>query len=296
MNLPQLHYFRKLAQLEHYTKAAQELFISQPSLSASISSMEEELQVKLFQKTGRNVRLTKEGKEFYHYVCRALDTLQEGIDLAHERRGALGGSVDVGCVPSLLARFVPDLLTEYQKQCPNQTRFDLFPCRGERGIPRGGGRHLRHWFLHVPGSVLTGQLSGCAAALCGRHAPAGIPWQAILPFPLSHLAGRPLLAPAPDSPFGTGIRSLLESQGIAVDWSFQDPLSIYGYLVQRKSMIAVTPAPIMPTINAAFVSIPLSDLPRDPSFLYLVYGKERHLSRPIKRFLEFLKESHSLSS
>ena len=87
MNLPQLHYFRKLAQLEHYTKAAQELFISQPSLSASISSMEEELQVKLFQKTGRNVRLTKEGKEFYHYVCRALDTLQEGIDLAHERRG-----------------------------------------------------------------------------------------------------------------------------------------------------------------------------------------------------------------
>ena len=63
MNLAQLHYFRKLAQLEHYTQAAQELFISQPSLSASISSMEEELHIKLFQKKGRNVKLTKDGRE-----------------------------------------------------------------------------------------------------------------------------------------------------------------------------------------------------------------------------------------
>lgn len=295
MNLPQLHYFRKLAQLEHYTKAAQELFISQPSLSASISSMEEELQVKLFQKTGRNVRLTKEGKEFYHYVCRALDTLQEGIDLAHERRGALGGSVDVGCVPSLLARFVPDLLTEYQKQCPNQTRFDLFPAVAKevfRGV-EDGTYDIGFCMSPAPSSLASFPVAPQRfVAVMHRQDPLA----SHSSLSLSHLAGRPLLAPAPDSPFGTGIRSLLESQGIAVDWSFQDPLSIYGYLVQRKSMIAVTPAPIMPTINAAFVSIPLSDLPRDPSFLYLVYGKERHLSRPIKRFLEFLKESHSLSS
>ena len=43
MNLSQLYYFRKLAELQHYTKSAKELFITQPTLSGSISSLEQEL-------------------------------------------------------------------------------------------------------------------------------------------------------------------------------------------------------------------------------------------------------------
>ena len=48
MNLNQLHYFVKLADTEHYTKAAEELNISQPSLSHAISMLENELGTKLF--------------------------------------------------------------------------------------------------------------------------------------------------------------------------------------------------------------------------------------------------------
>ena len=61
MNLSQLYYFRKLAELQHYAKAAKELYITQPSLSNAISSLEQELGVSLFQKTGRNIHLTKYG-------------------------------------------------------------------------------------------------------------------------------------------------------------------------------------------------------------------------------------------
>ena len=53
MNLNQLHYFVKLADTEHYTKAAEELNISQPSLSHAISMLENELGTKLFEKRGR---------------------------------------------------------------------------------------------------------------------------------------------------------------------------------------------------------------------------------------------------
>ncbi len=76
MNLSQLYYFRKLAQLEHYTKAAKELYITQPSLSDSISSLEQELGIALFQREGRNIKLTKYGREFYQYVCSALIALE----------------------------------------------------------------------------------------------------------------------------------------------------------------------------------------------------------------------------
>lgn len=53
MNLSQLYYFRKLAEVKHYTHAAEELFISQPTLSNSISQLERELGIPLFEREGR---------------------------------------------------------------------------------------------------------------------------------------------------------------------------------------------------------------------------------------------------
>ena len=64
MNLNHLQYFRVLAKLEHYTQAAEQLSITQPSLSHAISTLEKELGTYLFEKQGRNVRLTKYGRVF----------------------------------------------------------------------------------------------------------------------------------------------------------------------------------------------------------------------------------------
>ena len=62
MNLNYLRYFRVLAKMEHYTKAAEELAITQPSLSHAMSTLEKELGTYLFEKDGRNIKLTKYGK------------------------------------------------------------------------------------------------------------------------------------------------------------------------------------------------------------------------------------------
>ena len=59
MNLYQLRYFTTLAQEEHYTKAALKLHITQPSLTHAIHLLEDELDVALFEKKGRNVVLKK---------------------------------------------------------------------------------------------------------------------------------------------------------------------------------------------------------------------------------------------
>ena len=67
MNLYYLRYFVTLAHMRHYTKAAEQLCISQPSLSHAIAQMEKELGVPLFEKTGRKTMLTRFGEEFL--VC-----------------------------------------------------------------------------------------------------------------------------------------------------------------------------------------------------------------------------------
>ena len=73
MNYNYLRYFSVLAQVEHYTLAAARLGISQPSLSSAIHNLETELGgVKLFEKVGRNIRLTEEGRYYREKVDAAL--------------------------------------------------------------------------------------------------------------------------------------------------------------------------------------------------------------------------------
>ena len=61
LNFTSLQYFQKTAELEHLTKAAEELHIAQPALSRTIRGLEQELNVTLFEHQGRNIRLTRDG-------------------------------------------------------------------------------------------------------------------------------------------------------------------------------------------------------------------------------------------
>ncbi len=88
MNLSPSAVFQGVAQVQHYTKAAHNLFISQPTLSHSIASLEDELGVRLFEKNGRTVKLTDNGALFAQYVERSLDALEDGIGEPRKTQGA----------------------------------------------------------------------------------------------------------------------------------------------------------------------------------------------------------------
>ncbi len=111
MNYNYLRYFSVLAQLEHYTLAAARLEISQPSLSSAIRSLENELGVSLFEKVGRNIRLTEQGRYFQKKVDSALQELSAATEVliaSHDtapiviRIGYVSGSLQ-GTVAKLMA-------------------------------------------------------------------------------------------------------------------------------------------------------------------------------------------------
>ena len=116
MNLQQLYYFKVVAEKEHYTRAAEELMISQPCLSYSIAEIEKELQAPLFVKEGRNVRLTKYGQVFLEHVTAALESLDTGKEKVRELlcpdRGrvtlAYMGAVNTDFVSRLVSGFVEE--------------------------------------------------------------------------------------------------------------------------------------------------------------------------------------------
>ena len=76
MNLQQLRYFHKIAALKNYTKASEELFVAQSSLSHSMAKLEHELGVPLFIKQGRNIVVTSYGENFDKHVAIILRELE----------------------------------------------------------------------------------------------------------------------------------------------------------------------------------------------------------------------------
>ncbi|MDY5845655.1 MAG: LysR family transcriptional regulator [Bariatricus sp.] len=116
MNLNQLYYFATLARVEHYTKAAEMLSITQPSLSHAISVLEQELGTSLFEKRGRNVALTKYGKVFLEYVNESLAILDSGVKKMRSFTSETSGIIDLAYIYTLGSVFVPQLVGEFLKR------------------------------------------------------------------------------------------------------------------------------------------------------------------------------------
>lgn len=130
MNLYHLRYFTTLAKIEHYTKAADLLAITQPSLSYAISSLEEELGVKLFEKNGRNVVLTKYGKVFLSDVDEILNRLDSAVkDLKLAGKGE--GGIDIAFLRTLGSDFVPKIIRRFlDANQGKKIEFNLFCDKG----------------------------------------------------------------------------------------------------------------------------------------------------------------------
>ena len=114
MNLSQLNYFKKLAEVLHYTRAAQELFITQPTLSGAISSLEKELGAPLFERNGRSVLLTPYGEVFYEHVCLALRAIDDGV-AAVTRSSASFGTVNLGTTFTTQDHYLPSLIRDFEE-------------------------------------------------------------------------------------------------------------------------------------------------------------------------------------
>lgn len=126
MTLNQLYYFEMIAKYENYRKAAEELYISQPSLSRSIASLEEELGVLLFEKTGRGIRLTKGGQLFLEYAKRITDE----CDIVKNKMKELasdGGKIDIGYVFPLASHYIPKKVRNFLNKEENKNvTFNFF--------------------------------------------------------------------------------------------------------------------------------------------------------------------------
>lgn len=111
ITLSQLKNFHKLAETKHFTDAARQLYITQPTLSVSIKSLEKTLGVSLFFREGRrNVRLTKYGEQFKDELDHILSDLEEAVLAIKQDTKDPAKTLTIGTIPTIQYSFLPNLL------------------------------------------------------------------------------------------------------------------------------------------------------------------------------------------
>lgn len=118
MDLGQLEALVEVAAHRSFSRAAEALGLTQPSVTARIQALERDLGEPLFERNGRGVRLTEVGASFLPHAQRVLKTLQDGRDAVQALRQLEAGTLRLGAAPTISTYVLPGLLKEFRVRYP----------------------------------------------------------------------------------------------------------------------------------------------------------------------------------
>jgi len=121
MLLRHVRYFLAVAEHGNFTRAAEALHVSQPTLSQQIKQLEETLRVQLLDRSGRTIRLTDSGVAYLRYARLALQDLDAGKRAIHDVQDLSRGSLRLAMTPTFAAYLIGPLVEKFNTRYPNIT-------------------------------------------------------------------------------------------------------------------------------------------------------------------------------
>ncbi|MBO0778456.1 MAG: LysR family transcriptional regulator [Ktedonobacteraceae bacterium] len=123
MDIDQLRTFERVVREGSFSRAARSLDISQPTISARIQALEQEVGGALLQRGGRTIALTERGESFLPYARQAIAVLSEGIEAAQQTRSGRRGRISIGTMPSLAGSLLSSTIERFHRAHPQVELF-----------------------------------------------------------------------------------------------------------------------------------------------------------------------------
>ncbi|MGB0662603.1 MAG: LysR substrate-binding domain-containing protein [Pontibacterium sp.] len=123
MTLTELNYIVKLAREQHFGRAAERCFVSQPTLSIAVKKLEEELGIALFERSKNSVQVTPVGAKVVQQAQRVLEQAEAVRDIAQEGKDQLKTPLRVGAIYTIGPYLFPHLIPEVQKLAPQMPLY-----------------------------------------------------------------------------------------------------------------------------------------------------------------------------
>ncbi|MBD0282877.1 MAG: LysR family transcriptional regulator [Thermoleophilaceae bacterium] len=141
ITLTQLRSFLAVAETGSVTAAADELYVTQPSVSAAVSALSKELGVELTERLGRSVELSAAGKAFAPFAAHVIGLLDQGRRAAREAAGAAARELRIAAVTTAAEHIVPQLVQEFSARRP-ELRITLDVGNRKRVFRRVGSHQV----------------------------------------------------------------------------------------------------------------------------------------------------------
>lgn len=118
MTITQLQYVLAVAEHRNFTKASEKVFVTQPTLSMQIQKLEEELKVKIFDRSKKPIELTGIGVKIVEQARNIVNESDRIRDIVDQQKGFVGGEFKLGIIPTVMPTLLPMFLINFIKKYP----------------------------------------------------------------------------------------------------------------------------------------------------------------------------------
>ena len=141
MTITQLQYVLAVAEHQNFTKAALKVFVTQPTLSMQIQKLEDELGIKIFDRTKKPIQLTETGKKIVNQARNIVNESDRIQDIVDQEKGFIGGTFRLGIIPTIMPTLLPMFLNNFIKKYP-KVKLKIEELNTEAIIERLNEGHL----------------------------------------------------------------------------------------------------------------------------------------------------------
>ncbi|MBA3985259.1 MAG: LysR family transcriptional regulator [Flavobacteriales bacterium] len=118
MTITQLKYVLVVAEYKNFTKAAEKTFVTQPTLSMQIQKLEEELDILIFDRSTKPLKLTAIGEKIIAQARKIVAEAERMQDVVDQEKGFVGGEFKLGIIPTIMPTLLPMFLKTFAKRHP----------------------------------------------------------------------------------------------------------------------------------------------------------------------------------
>ena len=291
METGRLEAFVRVATKLSFSRAAESLFLTQPTITARIQALERELGEPLFERLGRTIRMTDAGEAFLPYAQRALRAVEEGRDALAGLRNVDSGRLTIGTAPTVGTYVLPGILQQFSERYP-AVEVSIRTGRSEEvqamvladEVHVGFERYLTHPDIEtVP--LYEDDIALMAAA---QH-----PLASQGPTTVEDLALEPVIFFDVHSSYHAISQAIFREHGIAPPQSLDvDSLEMAKHLVMRGLGLAFLPrVAVAHELEArTLVAIEIAETEPLRRRIALIYRKRRLQSRAMMALLALLDE------
>ncbi|TVZ51549.1 LysR family transcriptional regulator [Dokdonia sp. Hel_I_53] len=141
MTITQLKYVLAVAEHQNFTKAAQKTFVTQPTLSMQIQKLEDELDILIFDRSKKPIKLTEIGAKIVHQARNIVNEANRISNIVDQEKGYIGGEFKLGVIPTVMPTLLPMFLTNFINKYP-KVKLKIEELNTDRIIERLEEGHL----------------------------------------------------------------------------------------------------------------------------------------------------------